>query len=85
MNKATVFIRSKTPNIKPKIGIILGSGLGTFADLVDDQILISYDDLPGFPKAGVQGHAGNLVLGSIQGRDVVVLKGRAHYLSLIHI
>jgi len=79
MNKATAFIRSKASNIKPKIGIILGSGLGPFADRVDDQILISYDDLSGFPNAGVYGHAGKLVLGTIQGREVAVLKGRAHY------
>ncbi|MBH08898.1 MAG: purine-nucleoside phosphorylase [Candidatus Marinimicrobia bacterium] len=79
MNQATAFIRSKASNVKPNIGIILGSGLGPFADQVNDRISISYDDLPGFPNAGVHGHAGKLVLGTIQGCKVAVLNGRVHY------
>ena len=61
------------------VGIILGSGLGDIADEVSDACVIGYEDLPGFPDAGVSGHAGRLVLGRIGSRDVAVLQGRAHY------
>ena len=66
------------PLDKP-VGIILGSGLGELADEVIDARVISYDDLPGFPKPGVTGHAGRLVLGRLGKHDVAVLQGRAHY------
>jgi len=66
------------PLDKP-VGIILGSGLGEIADEVADARVVSYGDLPGFPKPGVTGHAGRLVLGRIGKRDVAVLQGRAHY------
>ena len=76
---AAAIIRSKAAERQPKVGIILGSGLGTFADQVENQTVISYNDLPGFPDAGVEGHAGQLVLGSVGGTEVAVLQGRAHY------
>ena len=63
----------------PQVSIVLGSGLGTFADQVEDVASISFDELPGFPQAGVGGHAGRLVLGEVQGTQVAVLQGRAHY------
>lgn len=61
------------------VGIILGTGLGEFADDVTDPTVIAYDDLPGFPRPGVEGHPGKLVLGRIGNNDVAVLQGRAHY------
>lgn len=61
------------------VGIILGSGLGEIANEVADARVIGYADLPGFPKPGVAGHSGKLVLGRIGGHDVAVLQGRAHY------
>lgn len=76
---AAAIIRSKAPDRQPKVGIILGSGLGPFAERVENQTVISYDDLPGFPDAGVQGHAGQLVLGTVHGTEVAILQGRAHY------
>ena len=63
----------------PQVGLVLGSGLGPFADQVDALVSISFDDLPGFPQAGVGGHAGRLVLGHVGGTRVAVLQGRAHY------
>ncbi|MCO4837630.1 MAG: purine-nucleoside phosphorylase [Oceanospirillaceae bacterium] len=63
----------------PQVGMVLGSGLGTFADQVDAVASIGFDDLPGFPQAGVGGHAGRLVLGLVGGTRVAVLQGRAHY------
>tara|TARA_B110000495_G_scaffold105427_1_gene91073 strand:+ start:4807 stop:5616 length:810 start_codon:yes stop_codon:yes gene_type:complete len=79
INKTVEFMRSKLEGCKPKVGIILGSGLGQFADSVEDQIIFSYDELPGFPDASVKGHAGRIILGKVQGTEVAVLQGRAHY------
>ncbi len=71
-------IKQLSPQFKPKIGIILGSGLGGFAELLDDAISIPYDELPGFPKPTVHGHGGILTLGYLAGVGVVCLQGRAH-------
>src|ERR1700761_9363056 len=62
----------------PRVGVILGSGLGAVADAVIDPVVIGYEDLPGFPRPTVQGHAGHAVLGRISGVPVAVLQGRAH-------
>jgi inosine/guanosine/xanthosine phosphorylase family protein len=62
----------------PRVGIVLGSGLGAVADAVCEPVLVGYDELPGFPRPTVQGHAGRALLGSIGGVPVAVLQGRAH-------
>jgi xanthosine phosphorylase len=62
----------------PRLGLVLGSGLGALADAVQDATAIPYRDLPGFPVGSVAGHAGRLVLGTLAGTPVVVLQGRAH-------
>jgi xanthosine phosphorylase len=62
----------------PQIGVILGSGLGAVADAVEDPQIISYAELPGFPRPTVQGHAGQVVQGHIGGVPVAILQGRAH-------
>jgi xanthosine phosphorylase len=62
----------------PRVGIVLGSGLGAVADAVEDPVVVSYEDLPGFPRPTVAGHAGRAVLGFIGGVPVAVLQGRAH-------
>jgi xanthosine phosphorylase len=62
----------------PRVGVVLGSGLGAVADAVEDPVVVDYSDLPGFPRPGVEGHAGRAVLGSIGGVAVAVLQGRAH-------
>ncbi|MCG2879600.1 purine-nucleoside phosphorylase, partial [Obesumbacterium proteus] len=76
---AAEIIRAAKPGFKPRIALILGSGLGVFADQLDSKVAISYQDLPGFPVSTVVGHAGELVLGSINGVDVVCMKGRGHF------
>src|SRR5271163_5210566 len=63
----------------PELGIVLGSGLGAFADEARDAIAISYLDIPGFPIPTVEGHAGRLVVGAIEGRRVALFQGRGHY------
>jgi xanthosine phosphorylase len=62
----------------PRVGIVLGSGLGAVADAVEDAVVVGYEDLPGFPRPTVAGHAGRAVLGTIGGVPVAVLQGRAH-------
>jgi len=62
----------------PRVGVVLGSGLGAVAAAVQDRVVIPYHDLPGFPVGAVAGHAGRLVLGTIGPTPVVVLEGRAH-------
>lgn len=64
--------------VTPRLGLVLGSGLGGLADAVQDATAIPYADLPGFPVGSVAGHAGRLVLGRLEGTPVVVLQGRAH-------
>jgi xanthosine phosphorylase len=62
----------------PRVGIVLGSGLGAVADAVGDANVIPYDELPGFPLPTVAGHAGRAVLGDLAGVTVAVLQGRRH-------
>jgi xanthosine phosphorylase len=64
--------------VRPRIGIVLGSGLGAVAQEVEDATVIGYESLPGFPRTGVEGHEGRAVLGRIRGVPVTVLQGRAH-------
>lgn len=72
-------IRARKKDFQPKVAFILGSGLGVLADELDDKIVIPYEDLDGFPVSTVQGHSGELVLGTMNGVDVVCMKGRGHY------
>ncbi len=75
---AVAAIRRFAPGIQPKIGLVLGSGLGVLADELDERVVIPYDDIPGWPTATVEGHSGNLVLGTLEGVPVVTQQGRAH-------
>ena len=76
--KAAEFIRSKYDH-PIKTAVVLGSGLGSFADEVENAVRISYEDIPHFAKATVAGHSGQLFLGEIEGNHVAVQKGRIHY------
>lgn len=72
-------IERRAPGFVPQVGLVLGSGLSEMADEVASPRTIDYASLPGFPSAGVTGHAGKLVLGDIAGVGVAVLQGREHY------
>lgn len=72
------YIRSQS-QIKPKIGIILGSGLGAFVDQVQVANKISYRDIPNFIPPTVEGHQGNLILGHVGANSVAILQGRNHF------
>jgi purine-nucleoside phosphorylase len=71
-------IRTKS-KIKPRLGLILGTGLGGLADAIQQPTVIPYSDLPGWPLSTVQGHAGRLVLGELDGQSLLVMQGRIHY------
>lgn len=63
---------------RPRLAVVLGSGLGGFADQVEDPVVLRYGDLPGFPVSAVPGHAGRLVLGTLGSVPVAVMQGRSH-------
>ena len=71
-------IKSKTKE-RPKIAIILGSGLGSLADSLENPVFISFNDLPHWPVSTVPGHAGRLVIGKLEGQSVMVMQGRIHF------
>jgi purine-nucleoside phosphorylase len=71
-------ILAAVPNFQPRFGIILGSGLGSFADAVERQTVIPYSALPDFPTSSVLGHAGRLVLGHLGDVSIVAMQGRIH-------
>ncbi len=72
------FIRSKIKNA-PVAGIILGSGLGDLAKVVEAEVEIPYSEIPNFPHSTVEGHAGKLIFGMLKGRQVMLMAGRFHY------
>ena len=77
VNAAATFIRTRAPH-PPAIGVVLGSGLGDFANSLDAAISIPYNELPGWPVSGVVGHQGRLVIGQCRSRAIAVLSGRSH-------
>lgn len=70
-------IQSRTP-LRPLVAVVLGSGLGAFADEITDPVRISYNEIPHFARSTAVGHAGQLVLGKIKSCPVVVMQGRVH-------
>ena len=69
----------KITDLKPTVGMVLGSGLGKLADTLDDRVVIPYGDIPGWPVSTVHGHSGQLVIGQLEGQTVVAQQGRAHF------
>lgn len=64
---------------KPTLGIILGTGLGTLVEYIENQIVIPYSEIPNFPVSTVEGHSGNLIFGDMGGKRVMAMQGRFHY------
>ena len=77
-NESVAFIQSKT-NVKPSVGIILGTGLGGLVKEIEVIDEISYSDIPYFPVSTVESHSGKLIFGKLGGKDVVAMQGRFHY------
>ena len=78
-SEAARFITMQVGSPKPRIAVVLGSGLGGVADAVTDSVEISYGDIPHFPVSTVEGHAGKLIIGKLGGVDVLLMKGRFHF------
>jgi purine-nucleoside phosphorylase len=77
--EAARYIGAKAAGHTPRAAIVLGSGLGGVADAITDAVEIPYDEIPYFVRSTVEGHAGTLILGSLSGTDVAVMKGRFHF------
>lgn len=84
MKETIEYIQKKIKDFKPEIGLILGSGLGDFADNIEG-VRINYQDIPGFEKSTVAGHKGQLVFGEVLGKKAVVMQGRFHFYEGYHI
>jgi purine-nucleoside phosphorylase len=78
VSAAVEFIRSKIGDRRPATGLILGSGLGGFADSLSNAVAIDYSDIPHFPRSAVHGHKGRLVVGERNGNMCVAMQGRVH-------
>jgi len=65
--------------LKPELGIVLGSGLGQLADSIENQIVIPYSTIPGFPVSTATGHKGNFIVGTLAGKTVIAMQGRIHF------
>lgn len=76
--EAANFIKAKLVD-EPKIGLILGSGLGVLADEIVDPVIIRYEEIPHFPVSTVQGHSGQLVVGDLEKNKVIAMQGRFHF------
>ncbi len=78
MNRAAAYIRTKT-SIVPEAGIVLGTGLGALAREIEVDVVIPYEEIPGFVSSTVESHTGRLIIGRLDGRGVVAMQGRFHY------
>ncbi|UCD43531.1 MAG: purine-nucleoside phosphorylase [Chloroflexota bacterium] len=78
IDRAVDTIRGRITN-QPKVGMILGSGLGSLAESVEDAVFVPYSVLPPWPVSTVEGHEGRLVIGSLENQEVMVMQGRSHY------
>ena len=78
VSETVEFLKGKT-TYRPKVAVILGSGLGDLVDYIEEQVEVDYKDIPNFPVSTVAGHAGKLVFGKIGGVEVVAMKGRFHF------
>lgn len=78
IQEASTFIKDKI-EVLPTVGLILGSGLGVLADEINDSKVIPYSEIPHFPQSTVTGHKGQLVIGTLEGKNVIAMQGRFHY------
>jgi purine-nucleoside phosphorylase len=78
IDQAADLIRKRTSS-RPRVGLILGSGLNSLADSVQKADIIAYSELPNWPVSTVQGHAGRLVIGELEGQPALVMQGRIHF------
>lgn len=77
LEQAATYIK-KARDTRPRVGVVLGSGLGAFVDQIEGKVTLAYDDIPHFKQTTVEGHEGRLILGNINGVEVAVMQGRYH-------
>lgn len=79
IKQSAEYINQRCQNFNPEVGIVLGTGLGNFADNIEEKYSIAYSEIPNFPISTVQGHKGRMIFGMVGGRRVVAMQGRFHY------
>ncbi len=79
VTQAVERIAASRPGFRPRVGLVLGSGIGPLADDIENAVSLPYTEIPGFPAPTVAGHGGTLVLGTLGRVDVACMRGRAHY------
>lgn len=77
--EAAAFLKSKLGSLEPRVGVVLGSGLGAAAEAVAEPVVIPYGEIPHFPRSTVEGHSGRMVAGSLGGAPVLIMQGRVHF------
>jgi purine-nucleoside phosphorylase len=79
VSEAAAFVRERFGSLTPRIGIVLGSGLGAVADALAEPVAVPYAEIPHFPQSTVEGHSGRIVAGLLGGTPVLILQGRVHF------
>jgi purine-nucleoside phosphorylase len=79
VSEAAQFLRGRLGSLAPRVGVVLGSGLGSVANAVSESIVIPYSEIPHFPQSTVEGHSGRIVAGRIGNTPVAIMQGRVHY------
>ena len=79
VSEAAAWLRSRLGGHAPRLGIVLGSGLGAVAEAVTNAVIVPYEEIPHFPQSTVEGHSGRIVAGDLGGVAVIVMQGRVHY------
>jgi purine-nucleoside phosphorylase len=77
--EAASHVKARLGSLAPRVGVVLGSGLGAAAKAVADPVMVEYSEIPNFPQSTVEGHSGRLVAGLLGGAPVVIMQGRVHY------
>ena len=79
VKEATQYLQGKLGKLSPRVGVVLGSGLGAVANRVTEEVRIPYGEIPHFPRSTVEGHSGRIVAGRLGGAPVLIMQGRVHY------
>lgn len=77
--EAAAFVKARLGSVDPRVGIVLGSGLGAAADAVETPVIVPYSEIPHFPQSTVEGHSGRMVAGLLGGAPVIIMQGRVHF------
>ena len=77
--EAAKFLRGKLGGLSPRVGVVLGSGLGAGANAVTEAVIVPYRDIPHFPQSTVDGHSGRMIAGRLGGAPVILMQGRVHF------